>query len=99
QQGGGRSRKLMQLFGINGLVKVNPEHTSKKRDRGCERQEQYGGPEDDFGNPPARQIPKQYGDWRDDQNAQRVTEIHSAQEIARFAFELEIADGTAFAHL
>src|SRR5258708_3747552 len=89
----------MQPLGINGLVKVNPEHPGKKSDRGRERQEQYGGPEDDFGDPPARQITKQYGDLRHDQNAHQGTEIHCAQKKARFAFELEIADGTALAHL
>src|ERR1700741_4402506 len=90
---------LTKRFWIDALVKIDPQHAGKKRDGGRERQEQYGGPEDDFGDPPSGQEPNQCCDWPQDQDAQGKTEIHGAQKITRFAFELQIADGAALAHL
>src|SRR5438132_9066729 len=54
---------LGRAFRINGLVKIDPQHAGKERDRRRERQEQHNGPDGDFGDPPARKKPKKRGDW------------------------------------
>src|SRR6266566_671905 len=86
-------------FGIDALVKIDPQNSGKEGDRRRKRQEQHGGPEDDSRNPPPSQKPQQRGDWRHDRNPQDVTDVHGSQKIARFPFELEVTDGTALAHL
>jgi len=86
-------------FGIDALVKIDPQNTSKEGDRRRKRQEQRGGADNDFRNPPPSQKPQQRGDWRHDRNSQDVTDVHGSQKIARFPFELEVTDGTALAHL
>src|SRR6266436_1910789 len=86
-------------FGIYALVKIDPQDAGKECDCGRERQEQDGGPEDNFSERPSCEKPQQGRDWRHDQDAHGKAEVHSAQKVARFPLELEVADGTALAHL
>ena len=90
---------LAHSFGIDGLVKIDPQYAGKESNGWRERQEQHDGPQDDFRNPPAGQKPKQDGDWRHDQDAQAETEVHGAEKVARFPLKLEVTDATALAHL
>src|SRR6266446_6255765 len=86
-------------FGIDGLVKVDPQDAGKKCDCGGGRQEQQGGADDYFRDPPSRQDPQRHRDWRHNQNAHRETEVHSAEKVARLPLEPEVTDGAALAHL
>ena len=85
-------------FGVDGLVEIDPEHAGQQCDRGRERQEQHDGPDRIFRDPPASHRPQQCRKERDDHDSQTVTDIHRAQEVARFAVKFEIADGAALVH-
>jgi len=91
--------RLGLLFGVDGLVEVDPEDAGKKGDRRCERQEQHDCPDGILRDPPAGDGPQQCGDERYDHKSQPVADIHGAEKITRFALEPEIADGTTVVHL
>src|SRR5229473_5157086 len=46
---------LAHSFGIDGLVKIDPQYAGKESNGWRERQEQHDGPQDDFRNPPTGQ--------------------------------------------
>lgn len=90
---------LRLAFGVDGLVEIDPEDAGKECDCGCEGKKQHDGPDDVFRDPPAGHRPQQCGEECDDRNSQSVADVHRAEEVARFAIELEIADGAAVVHL
>ena len=80
------------------MVEVDPENAGEEGDGRRKREEQDDGPDNVFGDPPAGGGPEEEREERDEQNAQTVTDVHGAEEVAGFALVAEMADGAFFVH-
>ena len=83
---------------IDGLVEINPEHPGEQGKKGSEWQEEEYGGNHDFLERPVRPPPQHQPKNSDSSQAKSIADIHRAQEVAFFAFELQVADRTAFVH-
>jgi len=89
---------LLLALWVDRLIEIDPEHAGKESDGGRERQEEHDGPDGIFRDPPAGHSPEQRGEDRDNHEPETVTDVHCSEEVAGFALELQIADGTTLVH-